>query len=116
MNIQDIEYTYNSEHNTIWMTVKQIAKLYKKSVVSIRDYHILNIFKSGVLEGKECKMRYSVLKKLIKSPEDLKIFKFKYGKLGGLYFYNHEVVVLVGLGIDLKKVEAFEKFLEKKLI
>ena len=112
MNIKRVKYTHNSEKNTIWMDVYQIAKIYDTSAKKISS-SIHGIFANNELEAGECTAQYPALKKIIKSVKNISILSKKYTDENPI-FYNHEVVLLIGYELDPAKAEAFEEFLEKE--
>ena len=110
MNIEGVEYTHNSNKNTIWMDKFQIAKIYGKPVEKIEEF-IHGIFSREELKYTDCAIENIISKKIVKSAKNISILREKYNYVSPI-FYNHEVVLLVGYLIDPKKAEAFEEFLE----
>jgi death-on-curing family protein len=93
------------EEETVWLTQKQMAKLFNKGIPTINE-HIKNIFKEGELEEN------SVIRKFRITAAD--------GKTYDTNFYNLDVIISVGYRVKSKQGTQFRiwatNILKKHLI
>jgi hypothetical protein len=81
----------DTEHNTVWLSQKQMAELFQTSVPNINT-HITNVFKEGELD------RNSVIKEYLTTAADGKNYKTKY--------YDLDVIISVGCRVrSLRGIE-----------
>jgi len=90
-----IEFKSDSEHETIWASLNQIAKLFNRDNSGI-SRHIKNIFKSGELEKNEVVAIFAT------TANDGKIYQVEY--------YNLDVIISIGYRVDSKEATAFRKW------
>ncbi|MBU1994370.1 virulence RhuM family protein [bacterium] len=90
-----IEVKSDSEHETIWASLDQIAKLFDRDKSGI-SRHIKNIFSSGELDEN------SVVAKIATTASDGKIYQVEY--------FNLDMILSVGYRVDSKEATQFRKW------
>ena len=95
-----IEIDVKVEKETIWLTQKQISKLFDKGVPAINE-HIKNIFKEKELDDK------SVIRKFRITASDNKTYNTN--------FYNLDLILSVGYRVNSKKATNFRIWATKTL-
>ncbi len=90
-----IEFKSDSENETIWASLEQIAKLFNRDKSGI-SRHIKNIFKSDELEKK------AVVAIIATTANDGKIYQVEY--------YNLDIIISIGYRVDSKEATIFRKW------
>jgi len=90
-----IEFRGDSEHETIWASLEQIATLFKRDKSGV-SRHIKNIFSSGELE------KGSVVAKIATTANDGKIYQVEY--------FNLDMILSIGYRVDSKEATQFRKW------
>ncbi len=90
-----IEFKGDLEHETIWASLDQIAKLFNRDKSGI-SRHIKNIFNSGELD------RDSVVAKIATTARDGKTYQVEY--------YNLDMILSIGYRVDSKEATVFRKW------
>jgi len=88
------------EEETVWLTQKQMAKLFNKGISTINE-HIKNIFKEGELK------KNSVIRNFRITASD--------GKTYNTQFYNLDVIISVGYRVKSKQGTQFRIWATKVL-
>ena len=110
---QDIVYILDLEDNNLWMNIKDIAKLYNRSVIITRHYLEKELLEKELLEDKNYKIsNYELLGKLKFNSKDCEFFESNYNI--NSYSYSHEAVLSFGWQIDYEKTKSFEEFLNRR--
>jgi len=91
----EIEFKGDLEHETIWASLEQIAKLFGRDKSGI-SRHIKNIFSSDELE------KDSVVAKIATTAND--------GKTYQVDFYNLDMILSIGYRVDSKEATVFRKW------
>jgi prophage maintenance system killer protein/prophage antirepressor-like protein len=90
-----IEFKGDLEHETIWASLEQIAKLFGRDKSGI-SRHIKNIFACGELE------KDSVVAKIATTANDGKTYQVDY--------YNLDMILSIGYRVDSKEATVFRKW------
>lgn len=90
-----IEFKSDSEHETIWASLDQIAQLFGRDKSGI-SRHIKNIFKSGELDEN------SVVAIFATTASDGKTYQVEY--------FNLDMILLIGYRVDSKEATHFRKW------
>ena len=93
-----IEFTSDSEHETIWASLDQIAKLFGRDKSGI-SRHIKNIFKSGELEESSTVAKIATVQ-----------IEGKREVLRDIEYFNLDMILSVGYRIDSKEATVFRKW------
>jgi len=91
----EIEFKGDLEHETVWASLEQIAKLFGRDKSGI-SRHIKNIFSSDELE------KDSVVAKIATTAND--------GKTYQVDFYNLDMILSIGYRVDSKEATVFRKW------
>ncbi|HOZ53826.1 MAG TPA: RhuM family protein [Bacilli bacterium] len=95
---EDIKLEVNISDDTVWLTQKQIANLFRKTQSTISE-HIKNIFEEKELEEGEVVRKFGNSEKSTKPT----------------YFYNLDVIISVGYRVKSKRGTQFRKWANKVL-
>jgi len=90
-----IEFTSDSEHETIWASLDQIAQLFRRDKSGI-SRHIKNIFSSGELDEN------SVVAIFATTASDGKTYQVEY--------FNLDMILSIGYRVDSKEATSFRKW------
>jgi death-on-curing family protein len=90
-----IEFRGDSEHETIWASLDQIAKLFGRDKSGI-SRHIKNIFSSGELE------KDGVVAKIATTANDGKTYQVEY--------FSLDMILSIGYRVDSKEATIFRKW------
>ena len=91
----EIEFKGDLEHETVWASLEQIAKLFGRDKSGI-SRHIKNIFTSDELE------KDSVVAKIATTANDGKTYQVNY--------YNLDMILSIGYRVDSKEATVFRKW------
>ncbi|MEA1892481.1 MAG: virulence protein RhuM/Fic/DOC family protein [Campylobacterota bacterium] len=91
----EIEFTSDTQNDTIWASLEQISKLFKRDKSGI-SRHIKNIFDSEELE------RNSVVAKIATTASDGKTYQVEY--------FNLDMIISIGYRVDSKEATLFRKW------
>jgi prophage maintenance system killer protein/prophage antirepressor-like protein len=91
----EIEFSSDTENETIWASLDQISKLFSRDKSGI-SRHIKNIFESEELE------KNSVVAKIATTANDGKTYQVEY--------YNLDMILSIGYRVDSKEATQFRKW------
>lgn len=91
----EIKFTSDIQNDTIWASLEQISKLFKRDKSGI-SRHIKNIFDSEELE------RNSVVAKIATTANDGKTYQVEY--------FNLDMIISIGYRVDSKEATLFRKW------